>query len=230
MAISIENYRSVAQAASRAETANESLYLSKSGDSLVLGDKSFQGKMASWSKSDTVAQHTKVRRDFVQSLASHYGKFIAEGVAETSNLNGAAHIKKPLTAYEVSSALKDTDERCGEINSFNKMKASSYVDKTGGSTLARGGLISRGNTRTSRVVDQMLTEHSGANKERSIGKFSEADVNKKLRAADVPQKIQSEILKKGDNGRHLVSDEEADGIAKQVILQALSFEHKETEV
>jgi len=215
MAINIDTYRYVAS--SRGKTVN----LSKSRDALQLGSSTRLGRMASWLRGFRASQNAKVRQHFLSALALHYGEGASEHLLSDTSLNFAARKKKALTSYEVNRALFLADRYRSDINAQNVVLSTQYSTPT---------------TTTPSLLDYKLSQvlskltaaarrdtDSASDKPfmdmQSVRQFIDMDA--------IGRKVQRQIQAKGDSGKHFVTQDEANAIAKQVIRDAVVDKYKE---
>ena len=225
MPVNIRRYQRVSREAGSLKTVGKTVHLSKSGDSLVLHGGSFWGRMVSWFKGFRASDHVAVKQSFMEALASQYGSDIATQVSSEYQLNDASHMKKPLTSREVflvfarASQFEDMENEKQENSENNNRLALQYDASP---EVFSNPEFQSADHKFSQILPKVIANDEGNHATDAQEVFEPEE----LKAAG--EEIKQQILKKGDDGRHRVKEKEADGIAEQVLREAVVEKYKKT--
>ena len=225
MPVEISHYQQVLQEAGSLRTAGKTVHLSKSGDDLVLRGSSFLGRMASWFKGFRASDHAAVKQRFIAVLALQYGQGIANQVSSEYKLNDANCIKKPLTSREVflvftrASQYEEIKSEKKENSKGNNLLALQYDASP---EVFLDSEFESADHKFSQILPKVIANDEGNHAVDAQEVLGPAE----LKAAG--EEIKQQILKKGDDGRHRVKEKEADGIAEQVLREAVVEKYKKT--
>ncbi|MBC6413332.1 MAG: hypothetical protein GDA45_00130 [Chromatiales bacterium] len=206
MPVSADNFRDISNAAGRVASAGKTVHLSKSGDALVMRGSSRFGRIVSWFRGYRSAQHSEVRKSFLDALTSVYGKNVAGMTAAQVGLSSAENMKKALTSRDIYLAFQMADQHKSNIEENNDQMATRYSntsDTSPNSVKSKvSEILSKGDSQDMQKVRELI------------------DVN------NLGDTIRKSIQRRGKNAKHWVTKTEAESIANSDISNAVAEEYK----
>ena len=215
MPVTISHYQQVSQEAGSLRTAGKTVHLSKSGDDLVLRGSSFWGRMVSWLKGFRAADHAAVKQSFTSALTLQYGQGITDQVVSEYRLNDANRTKKPLTSRDVFLIFSRAEQ-------FTEIKGENRSNSKRNDLLTLQYDVSSEDHKFSQILSKVVANGEDNHTVDPHKVFNPEELK------SVGDEIKSQILKKGDGGRHRVKEKEADSIAEQVLHKAVVEKYKQT--